>query len=82
MGDANHFATAQRFALPTVIQMTALRAFLPSVSHLYILTQTLLIQIIQPTGIRNNLYWEASAFEARRSSFRIDVAGMSAHDRL
>ena len=45
MGDANHFAVAQRFALPAVIQMTALRAFLPSVSHLYILTQTLLIPL-------------------------------------
>ena len=31
---------------------------------------------------RNTLFSEASAFEARRSSFRIDVARMSAHDRL
>ena len=30
--------------------MTALRAFLPPVNHLYIFTQTLLIQIIPPTG--------------------------------
>jgi hypothetical protein len=51
VGDANHFTNAQRFALPTVIQMTALRAFLPSVSHLYILTQSLLIQINSPIGI-------------------------------
>jgi hypothetical protein len=29
VGDANHFATAQRFASPTVTQMTALWAFLP-----------------------------------------------------
>ena len=34
MGDANHFTNAQRFALPTVIQMTALRAFSISKSPL------------------------------------------------